>query len=205
MQQAFQKIVSIGTEIHIKNHEALLLYIKSLARKIQYDLYVQFLCSNPSNAPRNELSHFFGELPQSFHSTKWIQETKSKDKYTINLSEDIAISSPWTSDRFIKSMSCIGENKPCGTWRKDSSNHYIELLMPFRIAWFGNGYHSGMTGILHGQGVAEADETYDATPLFDFMHTNGVHFYDTATGEKLSNVKHVEFAAIYELGRLLDK
>jgi hypothetical protein len=200
-KQSFNSMLDLGKEIYDGNPSALTPYINGLARKVQYQQFVEFTTSNGHTAPWNELKDFFGLLPESFYSTDWVGRMKIDESIIINLKDDVVISSPWAKDRFVKAMAEIGHGCKSGYWNQDR-NHVLLVLMPFRIAWFVNGFHSGMTGILKGEGIVESEEAYDVTPLYEYMHSDGVHFYETATGKKLSTVKYVEFAVIFELGRL---
>lgn len=201
-KQDFERIVDIGKQIHSSNPDALFPYMRALLKKVQSDLFLRFLIADEHKAPETDTGLFFGLRACFYSGEKWLTEARLDERHEVDLREDIVISSPWMRQRFVNAMSTIGRECPKGTWRKDK-NHYVTLLLPFRIAWFENGNHSSITGVLKQEGVAEADVVYDVTKLYNKIHTDGVFFYETSTGRRLSEVYYIEFAAAYELGRLI--
>ncbi|WP_178860859.1 DUF6710 family protein [Thiomicrorhabdus cannonii] len=198
----FSKMVHLGVELYQANPDALMPYINGLARKIQYNKFVEFCTADRDSEPETDVGFFFGLNCCTHHGLSWFEKMRSSSEVIVDLNEDVVISSPWRKERFVQTMAYIGNNEG-NPWEKDERNHSVTTLLPFRISWFNNGYHSGMTGILKREGKTKADQVFDASKIYNLVHTDGYHFYITETGNRISYVWNVEFAAIFELGRLL--
>ncbi len=67
------------------------------------------------------------------------------------------------------------------------------------------GNHSITSGIVQSEGFIETEHVYDISPLFDYVHCDGLHFYKTVDNEIIGDVYDLEFAAIFEVGRIMHK
>lgn len=197
----FKKLVILGKQIFERNPKALQPYINGLARKVQYANFVESFSSDEHNAPELDVGDFFGFNCCTVYGHPIFVEMETEADIQVDLNKDVVVSSPWTNGRLINTISNIGidMNNP---WKPDS-NHYMQTLLPFNISWFRNGYHSGTVGILKQEGVCPANEVFDASKIYNLIHTDGYKFFYTETGKEFSRVRHIEYAAIFELGRLL--
>lgn len=66
-----------------------------------------------------------------------------------------------------------------------------------------NGNHSILSGILKGEGVIQANQTYDLEPTYDYMYFDGVYFRNKDNDEVIYKVRRFEIGILYEIGRLL--
>ena len=81
--------------------------------------------------------------------------------FLLDLGRHPAVSFPWNPDRLAHTLAWIGEQE----WRYDPLNHRAHFYRPLGVAFFHNGLHSGMAGILKGEGRLPATEV-DLTPLY---------------------------------------
>jgi len=81
--------------------------------------------------------------------------------FLLDLGRHPAVSFPWNPDRVAHTLAWIGEQE----WRYDPLNHRAHFYRPLGVAFFHNGLHSGMAGILKGEGRLPATEV-DLAPLY---------------------------------------
>jgi hypothetical protein len=81
--------------------------------------------------------------------------------FLLDLGRHPAVSFPWNPDRVAWTLAWIGEQE----WRYDPVNHRALFYHPLGVAFFHNGLHSGMAGILKGEGRLPATEV-DLAPLY---------------------------------------
>lgn len=128
------------------------------------------------------------------------REVKCKKK--INLSTDLVLPWPWHKRRLIRNLIDIGEGRKKNKWKQDFNNHFVELWLPMGIAWVNNGNHSITMGIVQG-GELEPKHYYDISEVYKYVYCDGENFIRTEDNKAIAKVTNVEFAAIFEVGRLL--
>lgn len=101
-------------------------------------------------------------------------------------------------------MASIGRRRAWGKWKHDKNNHYIEFWDPIGVGWCLNGNHSMSAGIIAGEGKLECETVRDISRLYEFVNCDGRRYFNRS-GNDLGEVKSPEFAAIFEIGRLLVK
>ena len=94
------------------------------------------------------------------------------------------------------------EPKNWGSWRQDW-NHDIEYWLPLGIGWVKGGNHSITSGIIQGEGTIIIEEVYDISAVYQHVICDGDTFRRQHDGSKIASVKNVEFAGIFEIGRLM--
>lgn len=72
-----------------------------------------------------------------------------------------------------------------------------------RVAWVYGGNHSITAGIVRGEGEIETPLVYDFSALYKHVKCDGRRFERKHDSKVLSRVKSVEWAGIFEIGRLL--
>ncbi len=120
----------------------------------------------------------------------------------ISLSKDVVITGPWHPTRFSEALSRYGSELLMTKWKQDS-NHQVTLYLPIGISVVEQGNHSITSGILQGEGEISPSETFDMSEYYKYIHTDGSWYYLSKTGKKLSEVRSVEYAAIFEIGRII--
>ncbi|MGQ7889271.1 DUF6710 family protein [Paenibacillus sp. WC2504] len=133
-----------------------------------------------------------------YHLKEEVKNTKE-----IKLNKDLILPWPWKRERLINSISYIGEQRSWGEWEQDNTNHYVELWLPLGIVWVRGGNHSIATGILQGVGTIKPDSTYDMKELYNHIYTDGISYFRKSDDSIIAAVEDVEFAAIFEIGRLM--
>ncbi|AVK51271.1 hypothetical protein AXY43_26465 [Clostridium sp. MF28] len=128
------------------------------------------------------------------------EEVKCKKK--INLSTDLILPWPWHKDRLIRALIDIGEGRKKKKWKQDFNNHFVEVWLPMGIAWVNGGNHSITMGIVQG-GELEPEYYYDISDVYKYVYCDGENFIRTEDNKVIAKVTNVEFAAIFEIGRLL--
>lgn len=118
----------------------------------------------------------------------------------LKLGVDLILPSTWTNERVFGNLCAVGEGKIRGAWRQDS-NHKIEWWLPVGLGWVSGGNHSLTAGIVNGEGFVTPDSVYDISEVYKYVKCDGVSFTSIKTGIKLADVKDIEFAAIFEIGR----
>lgn len=133
------------------------------------------------------------------------KEIKSNKK--IELSKDLILPSPWNRDSLLNTITKIGNERAWGQWKQDYANHYVEVWLPIGIAWVNGGKHSITTGVVQG-GELEPECYYDISEVYKYIKCDGKNFIRTNTNSIINDeiicpVTNIDFAAIFEIGRLL--
>lgn len=123
----------------------------------------------------------------------------------IELCSDLIIPWPWKRERLINTICNIGENREWGKWEQDKYNHYTELWLPMGIIWVEGGNHSISSGMLQGIGTLKPTHTYDISEIYEYIYTDGKNYYMKGDDSIVSKVVDIDFAALFEIGRLLKK
>ena len=222
-EEKFNNILGFANEILIDEHAYYgrehpiynLIYI--LGRGIQSD-YMKYLLYydlevESHGVPRLDWNYvgfdmnanFIGDNDKiiSFHDLK--KEVICIKK--INLSRDLILPWPWKGSRLVSTISNIGKRRSWGEWKQDYLNHYVEVWIPIGIAWVNGGNHSIAIGIIQG-GELQPTNYYNISEMYKHIRCDGKNFIRTKTNwlikdEILGPVTNVEFAAIFEIGRLL--
>ncbi|MDN4608216.1 DUF6710 family protein [Sporosarcina highlanderae] len=128
---------------------------------------------------------------------------KVDNEKIISLNRDLILPWPWKESRLISCIANIGQGRRWGQWRQDDNNHYVDLWLPMGIAWVFGGNHSISTGIIQGKGEIVPRDIYDISDVYDYVYCDGVNYYRKDDGSIISPVKNAEFAAIFEIGRMM--
>ncbi len=215
-KEKFENIINFAKEIIDKHnnensHEHPILdFIRILGRRIQSD-YMGYLLY--SGKRENESSHLEARevMFSPYKSIKdenndYIEisdliEKKQSDK-KINLSKDLVLPWPWRRERIRDCLLSIGEGRKSGIWKQDYDNHYVDVWLPIGIAWVYGGNHSITVGIVQG-GELEPNYYSDISKVYKYIKCDGESFIDINSGRSLCKVKSPEFAAIFEIGRMM--
>lgn len=125
-----------------------------------------------------------------------------KSEIDINLSKDAVLVCAWSEERFINALLKIGKNVG-NKFEYKKINHMATYIYPLGLAIVYNGNHSILSGILKGEGVIQANQTYDLEPTYDYMYFDGVYFRNKDNDEVIYKVRRFEIGILYEIGRLL--
>jgi hypothetical protein len=129
--------------------------------------------------------------------------------FLLDLGRHPAVSFPWNPDRVAHTLAWIGEQE----WRYDPLNHRAHFYRPLGVAFFQNGLHSGMAGILKGEGRLPATEV-DLAPLYAAglrveWRTEGLFRGEekpfVVLGELARPMNHPHHALLLALGEVLHR
>jgi hypothetical protein len=126
--------------------------------------------------------------------------------FLLDLGRHPAVSFPWNPDRVAHTLAWIGEQE----WRYDPLNHRAHFYRPLGVGFFQNGLHSGMAGILKGEGRLPATEV-DLAPLYAAglrveWRTEGLEEKPFAVlGELARPMNHPHHALLLALGGVLHR
>lgn len=120
----------------------------------------------------------------------------------ICLGKDVVLPWPWNREKYIGTISKVGEGKQSGNWQQDI-NHSLELWLPVGVSWVCGGNHSIASGIIQGFGKVKPDYVCDIGRVYDYIKCDGQNYIRTEDGSILAPVRSLEFAAIFEIGRMM--
>ncbi len=128
---------------------------------------------------------------------------ESNEKRIMSLAEALVVPWPWNRTRLARSLASIGADREWGTWKHDRDNHFAELWLPLGIVWVSNGNHSITTGIIGGRGKLRVNTIRDISGVYDHVRCDGENFRRAHDSSVIEPVRDPEFAAIFEVGRLM--
>lgn len=138
-----------------------------------------------------ETGKSFDNIMQQIHTTR--------DLY---LGRDLVVPFPWHAERFVNNLATLGSVNE-NPWQQDNINHHITLWLPLGIAWVTGGNHSITAGIIQGEGKITAHDIYDISPIYEHVVCDGETFRTTHYNEVIAPVTSPEWAAIFEIGRIM--
>lgn len=215
-KEKFENIIDFAKEIIDKHnnknsHEHPILdFIRILGRRIQSDYMGYLLYSGKVENKSRDLEarevmfspyKTIKDENNNYIEVSTLIERKQNDK-KINLSKDLVLPWPWRRERIRDCLLNIGEGREFGIWKQDYNNHFVDVWLPMGIAWVNGGNHSITVGIVQG-GELEPDYYSDISKVYKYVKCDGENFIDINSGINLSKVKSPEFAAIFEIGRMM--
>lgn len=209
-RQMFTNILSNAKKILDGEHpERIYDLINSLGKPYQFDLINRCIKGKPiDNHNASFIEHLF--FKNSFEHYKliltdndgaMINYSSSKDKVVLP-SKNLILTFPWDETRLLDAFNNIGE-KVGNEWKQDPMNHRVVLINPLNIGYVTNGNHSTAMNIINNEAPMTITEEMDLSPVFDEIYTDG-QFFRWMNGDAIiDEVNSIEFAAIFEIGRLI--
>lgn len=111
---------------------------------------------------------------------------------------------PWNKNRLSDAFNHIGETVQ-NEWKFDPLNHRVLYISPLNIGYVLNGNHSAVMNIINNEAPMIITEELDLTLVYEEIYTDGQFFKSKLDNSIIDQVSSVEFAAIFEIGRLLLK
>lgn len=193
--------------LNSSNKHPILDLIVLIGKSIQANNFTHIIYnSNDSNFETPFIDFFFFSQNEVLNENgKKLYELlkEGESEKTLNLCRDIIIPWPWNRGRLEDSLVNIGDKRKWGSWKQDYSNHYTILLLPIGITLVNGGNHSITAGIAQGEGVIKPNYVYDISSLYQYIYTDGKYYYRKHDNSILGRVNSFEFAAIFEIGRLM--
>ena len=115
----------------------------------------------------------------------------------INLAQDDILVMPWHRERLCGQIKNIFSNN----FVYDRSNHKAYYFSFIDLCYVYNGNHSVSSGIVFKKGTIEAKKV-DLTKLFPHIHTDGKHWYNTHSGNKIGALADFRLGIIYEIAKI---
>lgn len=205
-----EEIINTTIDRNVKQHPILDL-IRIIGRRLQSDYmgYLLYSGKERSEFMNLEAREVFFNIYDSIldENNNYVKvdkliEIKYNNKPIINLSTDFVLPWPWHRTRMKDSILNIGEGRPSGKWEQDYDNHWLNVWLPMGIVWVGGGNHSITVGIVQG-GEVEPEYCSDISKLYKYIKCDGKNFIEINSGRVISKVQSPEFAAIFEIGRLM--
>ncbi len=204
----YNQVMKIAKQIHSENPEALNDLIKLLARPYQSITMKSVLTELDQNSIKTIDSKelFFDQFEKIPYLNQSLFDLKEKCNYSkpLKLKTDVILPWPWNQYRIINCLSNIGIDRPAGNWKQDD-NHKIEYWLPFGIGFVHGGNHSITNGIINGTGVIKKYDTYDISKIYKFIYCDGEYYRIKKDNTIFQKVNNLEFACIFEIGRLMLK
>lgn len=184
--------------------------VRLLGRPLQTHNLTQILFKDrvelgkvPRVCPENFILGFYEKVTvKGMRFCDLVERKEDSDKEVI-LGRDLILPWPWSRERSINSIVNIGKGRSMGKWQQDVANHRVILWLPMGIAWVDGGNHSIAAGIIKMQGKIKPDYTYDISNIYKYVYCDGKNYIRKEDGKIISSVKNIEFATIFEIGRIM--
>ncbi|WP_339289767.1 DUF6710 family protein [Paenibacillus sp. FSL E2-0201] len=191
-----------------KGNEHPILDVVRLVGKTTQTKYLTSLiyCNDESELPGISSGQlFFDQSIPITNDGKRAYQLMKEEKSTkeIQLHKDLILPWPWKRERLINAISYIGDKRVRGGWKQDFDNHYTDLWLPIGVTWVNGGNHSIASGIIQGGGTIKPENTFNISELYKHIFTDGKYYFRKIDNTVIAPVEDVEFAAIFEIGRLM--
>lgn len=174
--------------------------LRALIRPIQSDYVLAVGAEGQDARPTLDEGQFFFQSLFDYISFEQLSHQKlMPEEYPLSLASDIVLPWPWSMNCY-KGCLSIGSRQG-NPWYFDSSNHIVELWLPWRIGFVKGGNHSLAAGILAGEGLLLPERVFNMQDLLSRVSTDGVEWF--GDGRPVEKVRDWRTAAFYELGRLV--
>lgn len=127
---------------------------------------------------------------------------KIENEKPLRLAVDLILPWPWNQYGAVNALCHIGTSCIAGKWKQDD-NHRVEYWYPMHIGWVFGGNHSLSAGIIKGEGIIETYDTYDVSEIYNYVYCDGKNFISSLDDRIIGPVLNIEFACIFEIGRMI--
>lgn len=165
------------------------------------------------NSDQHEERLFFKEFSHKTYNfiqnyNEWSMDKPSnylkiEAEKTLDPPKNLIFTCPWNSERLTSAFLNIGENVE-NPWKHDRYNHTMTLIEPLNIGMMSSGNHSAAINIICNEAPIKVTHVLDLAPVYNEIYTDGFFFYLKTDDSVISEVTSVEFAAIFEIGRLIN-
>ncbi|MEZ0536010.1 DUF6710 family protein [Caldicellulosiruptoraceae bacterium PP1] len=119
------------------------------------------------------------------------------EEIEIDLSNECVITYPYNREKYVKNIRTISKEP----FIYKNNNHTAYYFSQVNICYIANGYHSIASGIMCNKGKIKAKKI-DITPLYDYVYTNGVYWYNTHTNNILTTLTDFRIGILYEIAKI---
>lgn len=201
--EIFKNVIEFANTLERTGQQPLFELIKLLLRPLQSSR-IASVVERPAHAAGNGIrswTFFMGEK-HSYLFLDNFARIEGNEEFKVRLTSDVILPSPWSRCAMASALANVGTGKPHGPWRQDS-NHYLELWLPWRIAFVIGGNHSIAAGIIAGEGELIPRYAYDMSRVLDIVSCDGAYYRFRQTGKAIAKVANQRIAAVFEIGRLI--
>lgn len=215
-KEKFDGAMIVAHEIAEKNPHDLHSLIKIFARKIQYDYFSEFvklagIYPNDSKILKLNYQNLWinpYQIQDSGEASNWLSSEMEKLKkldgeIELCLNSDIVWPWPWRKQRFVDCLTMIGKGRVAGEWKQDKMNHHAVSWEPLGVSFVEGGNHSITSGILKGEGRFTSEYVFDLRRIYERLSCDGEYYF--YQGKRISRILEINFAIIFEIGRLLSE
>lgn len=204
-RQKLVRLLEIAHEIGDENPQALPDLVRLIGRRVQAMFMSELLFRKKDRVQQLDPEYVWFKpnepITQDGASLSDLMRVEEKPR-TLSLARDLILPWPWSRERIRLSLSYIGGKKDWGPWKQDF-NRDIRYWLPLGIGWVKGGNHSITSGIVQGEGTITVDEVYDISAVYEHVTCDGDTFSRRHDGSTIAQVENVEFAGIFEIGRLM--
>jgi hypothetical protein len=201
--EIFKNVIEFANTLARTDQQPLFELVKLLLRPLQSSRMASVV-ERPVHAAGSGIrswTFFMGEKHSHLFLNNFVR-IDGKEEFKVRLTSDVLLPSPWSRVGMASALANIGTGKPHGPWRQDS-NHYLELWLPWRIAFVIGGNHSIAAGIIAGEGELIPRYVYDMSQVLDIVSCDGANYRFHQTGTAITKVANQRIAAVFEIGRLI--
>jgi hypothetical protein len=203
-QVFFEAVLDIAQQARQHDPETLVFLIRFLAEALQRRLFFQTLYQECRQLGPVELHRRWLLDPSTpltaDGKTLYDLRIEITEPREIVLGEDVVFTQPWKRERLVKALSEIGVRKK-NKWQQ--SKQQIELWEPIGVSWVRSGHHSISAGVIQREGTIRPYKVYNISPVYQHVRCDGECFYRVYDNAIIRYIDEIEFAAIFEIGRLL--
>jgi len=210
----FQRLIKTANLVAEKNPRGLADLVYAILRPLQSEALLGVAERGTDAVPDIDIPLLFGDAVfRKFFADGHLRGRElPREHFRLKLGKHAVLPWPWHHSRYVSALATIGADKinpedpwgrrHSGAWKQDI-NHSIPLWLPWGIAEVCGGNHSIMAGILAGEGELKPSAVYDMTCVLEDIRTDGINWFDSASGEMIGTVSDPRFAAVFEIGRIM--
>lgn len=174
--------------------------LKTVKKDLKYSLLTEIMYKEPYKSINLSRAVIFptNVLDRNGNEIDYVCEDKEINK-KINILEDDIIVVPWNMSRKSDSIKSLSK---CD-FKFQENNHMGIYFEGVDFVYIHDGLHSISGGIeLNKHGEIYIKRFRDIRKLYDHVHTNGLHWYSSYTGDIIEEVFDFRVAIIYEVSKL---
>lgn len=126
-------------------------------------------------------------------------QTQGSAVKEVDLSVDCILAVPWHFISYVDAIRTIGTNEFV-----NDSNHRACYFKELELSCVNGGNHSIGAGVVYKKGRVKAKEI-SIKEMFPHVYTNGFHWFNQHTKEKLAKVLDFRISLLYELAKMKEE
>lgn len=202
----FQEMLEIAKRL--ETIDGLQNYLRFLGRVVEAEIITNSMVKGkrrelPQALPLQEYLLFApdAKINSNHQSLQDLMVEKEPSK-VIQLGIDTVLPQPRKQTRLNVVLIDINPGGILGEWQQDD-NHNVIWWEPLQVGWVNSGHHSIASGIINKQGNIIPSLSFDISPVYEHVTCDGDYYYCKHSGHAISFINSVEFAVMFEIGRLI--